>query len=61
MWITGFAGALIDEVRFIDCTFLAVQTAEVLQHAGSITFNNVTIEPATKARSLNSRPNNEHP
>lgn len=61
MWITGFAGALIDGVRFIDCTFLAVQTAEVLQHAGSITFNNVTIEPATKARSLNSRPNNEHP
>ena len=56
MWVTGFAGAMIDGVRFVDCTFSGVQTAEVLQHAGSISFNNVTIEPAQTSRSLNSRP-----
>jgi unsaturated rhamnogalacturonyl hydrolase len=56
MWITGFAGAMIDGVRFVDCTFSGVQAAEVLQYAGSISFNNVTIEPAQTKRSLNSRP-----
>jgi unsaturated rhamnogalacturonyl hydrolase len=56
MWIAGFAGAVIDGVRFSDCTFTGVRSAEVLQHAGSISFTNVTIEPAVKASSLNSRP-----
>jgi unsaturated rhamnogalacturonyl hydrolase len=56
MWIEGFAGAVIEGVRFSDCTFTGVSSAEVLQHAGSISFTNVTIEPAVKARSLNSRP-----
>ena len=56
MWIQGFAGALIEGVRFSDCTFTGVSSAEVLQHAGSISFTNVTIEPAVKAPSLNSRP-----
>jgi unsaturated rhamnogalacturonyl hydrolase len=56
MWIEGFAGAVIEGVRFSDCTFTGVSSAEVLQHAGSISFTNVTIEPAVKAPSLNSRP-----
>ncbi len=56
MWVTGFPGAVIDDVRFVDCTFSGVQASEVLQHAGSISFNNVTIEPAQKSPSLNSRP-----
>jgi unsaturated rhamnogalacturonyl hydrolase len=56
MWIAGFAGAVIDGVRFSDCTFTGVRSAEVLQHAGSISFTNVTIEPAVEASSLNSRP-----
>jgi hypothetical protein len=29
-----------------------------VQHAGTITFKNVTINPAKAAPSLNSRPNN---
>jgi hypothetical protein len=33
-----------------------VRTAEVLQNAGLISFNHVTIEPATASPSLNSRP-----
>ena len=54
MWIAGFAGATIDRVRFANCTFRGVEATEVLSHAGSISFSNVTIEPARKGRSLNS-------
>jgi polygalacturonase len=54
MWVVGFPGAVIEDVRFSDCTFRGVETAEVLQYAGSISFKNVTIEPAKKGRSLNS-------
>jgi unsaturated rhamnogalacturonyl hydrolase len=54
MWVAGFPGVVIEDVRFIDCTFRGVETAEVLQYAGSISFKNVTIEPAKKGRSLNS-------
>jgi unsaturated rhamnogalacturonyl hydrolase len=61
MWVTGFPGAVIDDVRFVDCTFSGVQASEVLQHAGSISFNNVTIEPAQKSPSLNSRPSQRLP
>ena len=46
MWIAGFAGATADDIRFIDCTFRGVETSEQLAHAGSISFRNVTIEPA---------------
>ncbi|MGH8017109.1 MAG: hypothetical protein ACREIA_02280 [Opitutaceae bacterium] len=56
MYIAGFEGAAIDNIRFIDCTFSGVTETEVLQHAGAVTFNNVTIVPAEKARSLNSVP-----
>jgi unsaturated rhamnogalacturonyl hydrolase len=56
MWIKGFPGALIDGVRFSDCTFTGVSSAEVLQNAGTISFTNVTIAPAVKVPSLNSRP-----
>jgi unsaturated rhamnogalacturonyl hydrolase len=55
MWIAGFEGAVIDGVRFSNCTFGGVEAAEMLSHAGAISFQNVTIEPAgKKARSLNS-------
>ena len=54
MWIAGFPAATIDGVRFSDCTFRGVEGAEVLSHAGSISFRNVTIEAAKKGRSPNS-------
>lgn len=54
MWIAGFPAATIEDVRFADCTFRGVETAEVLSHAGAISFRNVTIEPASKGRSRNS-------
>ncbi|HZB43746.1 MAG TPA: glycoside hydrolase family 28 protein [Pyrinomonadaceae bacterium] len=54
MWIVGFPGVRIDNIRFVNCTFRGVETAEVMNHAGSFSFENVTIEPAKKGRSLNS-------
>jgi polygalacturonase len=54
MWIAGFAGSVIEDVRFTDCTFRGIEATEVMQHAGSVSFKNVTIEPAKKGRSANS-------
>ena len=54
MWIAGFAGATIDDIRFLDCTFRGVESTEQIQQVGSISFKNVTIEPAKKGRSRNS-------
>ncbi|HEV2764088.1 MAG TPA: glycoside hydrolase family 28 protein [Pyrinomonadaceae bacterium] len=50
MWVVGFPGVTIEDVRFRDCTFRGVETAEVLNHAGSISFHNVTIEPASRKK-----------
>ncbi|MEO7508746.1 MAG: glycoside hydrolase family 28 protein [Pyrinomonadaceae bacterium] len=54
MWIVGFEGTTIENIRFQNCTFRGVEATEVMNHAGAISFNNVTIEPAKKGRSLNS-------
>jgi unsaturated rhamnogalacturonyl hydrolase len=54
MWIAGFPAATIDQVRFVDCTFRGVESAEVVSHAGAILWRNVTIEPASRGRSKNS-------
>ncbi len=35
MWIVGFPGVTIENVRFNDCTFRGVDSAEVMNHAGS--------------------------
>jgi unsaturated rhamnogalacturonyl hydrolase len=44
--ITAFPGAVIEDLRLKDCVFRGVETADVLKHAGSLTFENVDIEPA---------------
>jgi unsaturated rhamnogalacturonyl hydrolase len=56
MWIAGFPAATITGVKFTDCTFRGVTDTDLVQHAGSISFNRVTIEPAKPGRSLNSNP-----
>jgi unsaturated rhamnogalacturonyl hydrolase len=53
MRIAGFDGATIDRVRLVDCTFRGVEAADVLSHAGSIAFTNVTIEPAGQSHGRN--------
>jgi unsaturated rhamnogalacturonyl hydrolase len=54
MWMVSFPGATIDNISFIDCTFRGVESTEVMNHTGSVSFRNVTIEPLKKGRSLNS-------
>lgn len=54
MWVVGFPGVTIEDVRFSDCTFRGVDSAEVMNHAGAVSFKNVTIEPAKKNRGVNS-------
>ncbi|MBL9189382.1 MAG: glycoside hydrolase family 28 protein [Opitutaceae bacterium] len=56
MFVAGFEGAVVDGIRFIDCRFSGVETAEQLTHAGSVSFTRTAIEPAKKARSANSVP-----
>jgi polygalacturonase len=54
MWVVGFEGAVIDDIRFVDCVFKGVESAEVLQGADHISFQNVRIEPVQMGRSRNS-------
>jgi polygalacturonase len=56
MWIVSFPNALIDDIHFTNCTFRGLTASDVVEYAGSVFFNNVTLEPATRARSRNSRP-----
>ncbi len=48
--VTAFPGAVIEGVRLKDCTFGGVEGADVLKHAGSLTLENVNIEPAKKKK-----------
>jgi len=54
MWIVSFPGSMIEDVRFIDCTFRGVEATEVLQNVDSISFKHITIEPAKKLPTRNS-------
>ncbi len=56
LYIRGFEGAVIDNIRISNSTFSNVTETEVVQHAGTITFNRVTVTPAKATRSLNSVP-----
>ncbi|HEY0862981.1 MAG TPA: glycoside hydrolase family 88 protein [Lacunisphaera sp.] len=54
MFIRGFEGAVIDNIRISNSTFRGVTETEVVTHTGSVSFKNVTIEPAKQVRGLNS-------
>jgi unsaturated rhamnogalacturonyl hydrolase len=56
LFVRGFEGAVVEGIRISNSTFRGVTATEVLSHTGSISFSNVTIEPATKPTSLNSVP-----
>ncbi len=56
MYIRGFEGAVIDNIRISNSTFNNVTDTEVVTHAGSITLSHVTIQPAKPAKSLSSVP-----
>jgi unsaturated rhamnogalacturonyl hydrolase len=56
MFIRGFDGAVIENIRISNSTFEGVTDTEVVSHARNITLDNVTIVPAQAAKSLNSIP-----
>ncbi|MDI1247609.1 MAG: glycoside hydrolase family 88 protein [Lacunisphaera sp.] len=56
MFIRGFAGAEIDNIRISNSTFSGVTQTEVVTHTGSVSLRNVTILPAKEVRGLNSVP-----
>ncbi|MCF7688210.1 MAG: glycoside hydrolase family 88 protein, partial [Cephaloticoccus sp.] len=56
MYVRGFEGAIIDDIRISNSTFSGVTQTEVVQHAGKITLEHVTITPAKATGSLNSVP-----
>jgi unsaturated rhamnogalacturonyl hydrolase len=45
-YVAAFPGAVIENIRLKDCTFLGVEAADWLKDAGSLAFENVTIQPA---------------
>ena len=54
MWIRGFEGAVIDDIRISNSTFRGISRSEMVRHAGSIQFDKVTIEPAVSEAGRNS-------
>ncbi len=56
LWIAGFPGATINDIRVNDCTFDGVESADVVNGAGKIEFNHVAIGRLGKKSSRNSRP-----
>ena len=54
MYIRGFEGAIVDNIRISNSTFSGVTDTEVVSHTGTVTLTNVTIIPAKASRSRNS-------
>ncbi|MBL9214742.1 MAG: glycoside hydrolase family 88 protein [Opitutaceae bacterium] len=56
LFIRGFPGAVVENIRISDSTFAGVTETEVVSHAGAISLNRVTIVPARGVGSRNSVP-----
>ncbi len=56
LFIRGFEGAVIDNIRISNSTFSNLTDAEVVTHAGRITFDNVVFAPKLVPKGLNSVP-----
>ena len=54
LFIRGFDGAIIENIRISNSTFQGVTDTEVVSHARRLTLDNVTILPAKAVRGLNS-------
>jgi unsaturated rhamnogalacturonyl hydrolase len=55
LWVRGFPGAIIDGLRVVDSVFRGLTASEVVDNAGLVELRNVTLEPAERTGSLNSR------
>ncbi|MBA4138188.1 MAG: glycoside hydrolase [Opitutus sp.] len=56
LYIRGFPGAVIENIRISNSTFNNLTATEVVEHAGSITLTNVTFSPKTMPKGINSVP-----
>ena len=56
MYIRGFAGAVIENIRISNSIFSGVTDTDLITHAGLIILNNVTVLPAKAVKSLNTVP-----
>jgi unsaturated rhamnogalacturonyl hydrolase len=56
LYVRGFDGAVIENIRISNSAFVGVTETDLVQHAGTITLDHVTITPAKATRSLNSVP-----
>jgi hypothetical protein len=55
-YVRGFEGAVIEGIRVTNSVFKNLTDPEVVEHAGTITLQNVTFSPKTKPKGLNSVP-----
>ena len=46
----GTPGSTLENIRLVDCTFRGVEGAAIPTYAGSVSYKNVTVEPAPRAR-----------
>lgn len=56
LWIKGFPGSVIDGIRVSDCVFNGVESSDVVEHAGAISFERSAIHPAVSSKGRNSVP-----
>lgn len=54
-YLAGFAGATIDDLHLSHCEFSGVTSTDVIDHAGKITLDQVSVLPARRPGSLSSR------
>ena len=55
-YIASFAGATVDGIRLAHCSFAGLDASELMEHAGHIELDDVTITPKVRPASLSSRP-----
>ena len=48
--VVGTANSIIENIRVANCTFRGVEGADILSRSGSVTYENMTIEPAPRAK-----------
>ena len=54
-YVVGFDAATIDDIRLSHCTFSGLEAAELMDHAGHIELDHVTLEPKERPESLHGR------
>jgi unsaturated rhamnogalacturonyl hydrolase len=56
LFIRAFPGAVIDGLRLADSTFSNLTEPDVVEHAGAVSYHNVTLRPARAGQALNTVP-----